>query len=166
MKRYDSQRGWFAYELYRQMKKNKKIWLLVGDLGFGMFDKHFEDFPDRCINCGAGEQAMVGMATGLALEGKIPFCYSITPFILYRPLEWLRNYLHHEKIPVHLVGAGRDRDYLEDGFTHWSDEAKRILKAMPNIKQYWPIDKEEVPAMVKEIVKENKPTFISLRRKQ
>src|SRR3990167_5924344 len=111
MKKHDSMRGWFAYELYHKMLENDKIWLIVGDLGYGMFDKIREDFPDRFINTGAAETSMMNIACGLALEGKIPFVYSITTFLLFRPFEVLRTYVNHEKIPIKLVGSGRDKDY-------------------------------------------------------
>ena len=162
--KHPSQRGWFAAELYEQMAKNENIWLICCDLGYKVFDRHFEDFPKRVINVGAAEQAAAGIATGLALEGKIPFVYSITPFILYRPFEWLRNYLQRESIPVKLVGSGRDREYEADGFTHWSEEAKPILDTLPNIVQFWPEEKEEVPEMVQRMIRNNKPSFISLKR--
>jgi transketolase len=164
MKRHDSQRGFFAYELYRQMKKNKDIWLLTADLGFGMFDDIQADFPDRFVNTGAAEQSLIGIAVGLALEGKIVFCYSITPFLLYRPFEFIRNYPHHEKIPVKMVGSGRGKDYGADGFTHHCEEAKQVLDCLPNIVQYWPKEKEEVPKIVREAIKSNQPCFISLER--
>jgi transketolase len=148
------------------MKKNDKIWLLTGDLGYKMWDPHFKDFPKRCINCGAAEQAMIGMAVGLALEGKVPFCYSITPFLIYRPYEWIRNYLHHENIPVKLVGAGRGKDYGNDGYTHWCGKIYNeiALDALPRIIQLWPEEKKDVPSMVKEMVYNRRPTFISLPR--
>lgn len=164
MKKHNSFRGWFAHELYQQMKENKDIVVLTADLGFGMFDKIRDDFGDRFFNVGAREQAMVGMAVGLALEGKIPICYSITPFVLYRPFEWIRNYLHKENIPVILVGAGRDKDYKEDGFTHWANDAKQVLDIFPNIEQHYPQTKENVPHLVKTIIKDKKPCFLSLRR--
>ena len=63
----------FANELYKAMKKNENIWLLTGDLGFGILENIRDKFPKRFINCGASEQAMMGIACGLALEGKIPF---------------------------------------------------------------------------------------------
>ena len=164
MKRHDSQRGYFAYELYKQMKHNPDIYLVVGDLGYKVFDQHFKDFPERCINSGPAEQAMMGIAVGLALEGKKPFVYSITNFLLYRPFEWIRNYLQYEGVPVRLVASGRDKDYKHDGITHQSEDAKAILDAMPNIKQYWPKDKKEVPAILKKMVRTDKPAFISLKR--
>ena len=165
--RHDSMRGWFAYELYQAMKKDKDIWLIVGDLGYKVFDYHFKDFPDRCINTGAAEVAMMGIACGLALEGKKPFCYSITTFLLYRPFETTRNYINHEKIPVRLVGSGRDKDYAHDGFSHWSEDTFDLFDRSPvfcNIWNYWPDTKEETPELVKKMVKLDKPQFISLRR--
>jgi len=164
MKKHDSQRGWFAYELHKQMKKDKDIVLLCLDLGFGVFNDHFKDFPDRCFNLGASEQAGIGIAVGMALEGKKPFVYSIAPFLLYRPFEAIRNYIHYEKVPVCLVASGRGKDYLEDGYSHWSEEAKQVLDVLFNIEQYWPKTKEKIPAMVEKIIKSNKPSFISLRR--
>jgi transketolase len=162
--RHDSMRGWFAYELYRQMAINENIWLIVGDLGYKAFDYIRRDFPERSINCGASEQAMMGIATGIALNGKIPFVYSITTFLLYRPFETIRNYINHEKIPVKLIGGGRDRDYVHDGFSHWAEEDKEILKIFSNIKAQWPETKEEIPQIVDKMLKDNSPCYLNLKR--
>lgn len=153
----------FADELYKEMALNPKIYLLVGDLGYKIFDDHFKDFPNRCINCGASEQAMTAMAVGLSLEGKIPFVYSITSFLLYRPFETLRNYLYHERANVKLVGSGRDKDYLVDGFSHWAEEAPKILDIL-NIHQLHPETEEDIGPMVKMMVERDQPMFISLKR--
>lgn len=162
---HDSIRGRFGYELYLQMAKNEDIVLIVGDLGYKLFDAHREDFPDRFINTGASEQAMMGLAVGLALEGKIPFVYSITTFLLYRPFETIRLYLQGEGIPVKLIGSGRDKDYAHDGPSHHSEDAKEILAtAFPNIISLWPDTKEEIAKMVDDMVKGDRPMFISLRR--
>jgi transketolase len=163
-KPHESQRGYFSAQLYEEMIKNKDIFLLIGDLGFGMFDKHREQFKDRVINTGAAEQAMVAIAVGLALEGKVPFCYSITPFLLYRPFEVIRNYVNEEEIPVKLVGSGRDRDYAHDGFSHWAEEDREIMKIFTNIIPFWPENKEEVPNLVTKVVNNGKPTYLNLKR--
>jgi len=163
MTKHNSIRGWFAYELYKKMKKNPDIYLLVGDLGYKVFDDIKIEFPDRFINCGASEQAMLGIAVGLALEGKIPFVYSITPFLLYRPAEWIKNYLYHENIPVKLVGAGVGKDYKADGFTHWEDEAgETIISRWKNIVQFCPSKKEEIPSIINKLVENDKPSFLNI----
>ena len=162
--RHESQRGYFAHELHAKMAENKDIWVVTGDLGYGMFDRIRDDYSDRFVNVGAAEQAGIGISCGLALKGKTPIFYSITPFALYRPYEWLRNYVNREKIPVKIVGAGRDRDYDVDGFTHWAEEAKPILDTLPNIVQFWPNEKEIIPTMLNQMLKINEPAFISLKR--
>ena len=164
MKKHDSQRGWFAYELYQRMKDNDKIVVLTADLGFGQFDAIKKDFPERFYNVGAAEQAMLGIAIGLALEGKIPFCYSITPFLLFRPFETIRNYIDHENIPVKLIGGGRYSDYKHDGFSHYAGDDKRFLRNFKNIVSYWPEHKEDIPNILSEVLSNNKPSYINLTR--
>ena len=89
--------------LHKTFKENPDVWLVTADLGFGVLDKVREDFPDRAVSVGASEQLMVGAAIGLAQSGKIPLCYSITPFLLFRPYEFHRLYLDHENVPVKLI---------------------------------------------------------------
>lgn len=165
MNRHESQRGYFAYELYEQMKENKDIVLITGDLGYGMFDSIRDEFPDRFFNVGAAEQAMIGIAVGMAYQGKIPVVYSITNFLLYRPFEFIRNYINKEKLHIILAGGGRDKDYKEDGLTHWSEDAKQVLKCFPNIKQLWPESNEEAAIALDQGLEEKEPLFISLTRK-
>jgi transketolase len=162
--RHHSQRGEFAAELYEWMSKDKDIWLIVGDLGYKVFDYHFRDFPDRCINTGAAEQAMMGIGVGLALEGKKPFVYSITPFLLWRPAETIRNYINHEKIPVRLVGSGRDQDYAHDGFSHYAGDDADLLYNWRNIQPYWPSDLAEVRQVGTAMALGTVPAYINLTR--
>jgi transketolase len=162
--RHDSMRGWFAYELYKQMAKDERIWLVVGDLGYKAFDYIRRDFPERFINCGAAEQAMTGIAVGMALNGKIPFVYSITTFLLYRPFETIRNYINYEKIPVKMIGGGRGKDYTHDGISHWAEEDKKVMKIFKNIKSLWPENKEEIPQIVEDITNDENPWYLNLKR--
>ncbi len=160
----DNQRAVFAESIHKHMSKNKKIWVITGDLGFGMWDRVRDDFPDRYLNVGASEQTMMGIAVGLALESKIPFVYSITTFLLYRPFETIRNYIDYEKIPVRLVGSGRDKNYIHDGISHWPLEDKKILRIFKNIEARWPSDVKQIPSLVSEMTKTNKPWYINLKR--
>ena len=161
-KPHESQRGFFAASLFEQMVANKDIWLVVADLGFGVFDKHFRDFPERCINTGAAEQAGMGLAVGLALENKQVFTYTITSFYL-RAAETIGLYLHGEQIPVKLVGSGRDADYAHDGPSHHAGIAQAYLGSL-HIMNLYPDTKEEIPDTVDRMIKSGKPSFISLKR--
>ncbi len=162
---HKSMRGFFAGALYNEMLKNKNIIVLTGDLGFAMFDRIREDFPERFINCGAAEQSMMGIAVGLALEGKIPVVYSITPFLLFRAAETIRNYIYRENIPVKLIGSGRGDDYAKhDGFSHYAGDDGDLLKLWPNIYAQWPVEKESIPDVVEDIILRDGPTYTNLTR--
>lgn len=161
---HPSMRGEFAAELYEWMEKDKNIFLLVGDLGYKVFDEHFKSFPERCYNTGAAEQTMMGIAVGLALEGKIPIVYSISSFLLYRPFETIRNYIDYERIPVKLVGSGRNRDYLDHALCHWAEEDKKVMNIFKNIEAKWPTKLEDIPLLVSTMLKSRKPWYINLRR--
>ena len=164
--KHDSIRGWFAAALHDEMEKDDRIWLLTGDLGYGMLDQIRDDFPERYLNVGASEQLLIGAGVGLALSGKIPFCYSITTFLLFRPFEWIRNYVDHENIPVRLIGSGLNQDYAHDGISHQPslNELIQYFKMFDNIKTFIPNDKESVPNALKMMIETNLPAFMCLRR--
>ncbi len=162
--KHPSMRSCFAYAIHKEMAKNKKIYVLTGDLGYKMWDDVKRDYPKRFFNVGAAEQSLIGMGIGLALEGKIPIIYSITTFLLYRPFETIRNYINYEKIPVKLIGSGRQFDYLHDGISHWPYEDKEVAKIFNNIRSFWPETKEEIPNLVSEMIADSNPWYINLRR--
>lgn len=107
---------------------------------------------------------MVGAAVGATLSGRIVFCYSITPFLLYRPFEWHRNFLQHEGVAVRLVGSGLDNDYAHDGITHHAYDAKAVLSLFPRIQTHFPTDKSEIPGIVQAMIETDEPSFLCLRR--
>ncbi len=154
----------FFKELYKAMKKNEDVWAISGDLGYGGYDKIREDFPDRFINVGAAEQTGLDIAVGLALQGKVPFFYSITPFSLFRPFETIRTYIDHENIPVIIIGSGRDKDYAHDGFSHDATDDKRFMKHFKNIISVWPSDKEIIKDIIYAAVYGKRPFYINLSR--
>lgn len=152
----------FAELLHAEMSLNEDIYLLTGDLGYGLWDRIKIDYPDRFINTLSSEQLMLGIGCGLAMGGKIPIVYSITPFVIYRPFEWIRNYLNHEKIPVKLLGGGRDKEYGYLGFSHWAEEDLDILKVFENIDKFKPnILTEDI---FKTFIYSNNACYLNLKR--
>lgn len=152
----------FAKKLHNAMKKDDRIFLITADLGYGVLNDIRNDFPKRAINIGSSEMLMVGIAVGLAQSGYIPVCYSITPFLLYRPFEMIRNYLNYEQINVKLVGSGRNDDYSHDGISHWSGDDIDIMSSLKNIQLYKP---DNMTDEVFELFMYNdKPSYINLIR--
>jgi transketolase len=152
----------FAKMLHEAMGTDSRIFLLTADLGYGILDDIRRDYPDRAINVGSCEQLMIGMAVGLANSGFIPVCYSITPFLLYRPFEMIRNYVNYEKVNIKLAGTGRDKDYSHDGITHWAEDDMTIMKCLPNISLFKP--KELTDDVFKYFLFSDKPVYLNLRR--
>ena len=163
--KFESQSGYFADTLYDEMEKNKDIFLLTADVGKGVLDDIKRDFPDRYLNTGAAEQSLLDIGVGLAMSGKIPICYSITPFLLYRSFETIRNYINREKIPVILVGRGRGRDYDNCGFSHWAEDDHKVMEIFDNIDCYWPETKEEASKYLLEALESERPSYLNLSKK-
>lgn len=159
---HNSQRGYFFGALHNEMVNNKDIYVVTADLGFGMLDSIKRDFPERFINVGAAEMCALDVSVGLALEGKIPFVYTITSFFM-RAAEPIALYLKHEGIPVFMVGGGRDQDYEHDGISHDAKFAQDFINSL-NIMTYYPDTKEQAGSLLHEVLGHIEPSFISLRR--
>lgn len=160
---HNSQRGQFAYELYDHMQENSNIWIVTCGLGYGMMDFLRQDFADRFIDVGAAEMAGMAISIGLAKQGKIPVCYSITPFLLRRPYELVKLYLDEEQVPVKLAGSGIDNDYKHDGPSHWAYDAQDLMDNL-DIAEFWPETKEDIPNMMDDFLYSGLPSFMALRR--
>jgi len=151
--------------LLGSMVNAEDVRVVTADLGFGILDQIRAAFPDRFYNVGAAEFLMIGSAIGMAREGLVPVCYSMSSFLLYRPFELLRNYVNHEKIPVKLLGSGRDYDYSHDGMSHWAHDDEQVLAALPNIKIYKPKTINDLEGVWQEFLFSTEPAYLNLRRK-
>ena len=151
--------------LLAEMVNEHDIEVLTADLGFGILDQIKNAFPERFHNVGAAEQLMIGAGIGLAEAGKIPVCYSMSSFLLYRPFEFLRNYVNAEMVPVKLIGSGRDMDYSHDGLSHWAHDDEKVLSALPNIKIYKPNSIAELESQFREFLYNPYPSYLNLTRK-
>jgi len=154
----------FGNLIVDEMDTNLNLRMITADLGFGVLDKCRTSHPTRFFNVGAAEQLMIGVAIGMAENNLIPVCYSITPFLLYRPFEFLRNYVNYEQISVKLVGSGRDKDYHHDGISHWAEDDEKILNSLPNIKIYKPDTEEQLIKILPEFLYSKTPAYLNLKR--
>ena len=143
---------------------NKDIFLIVGDLGFGVTTNFAEKYPEQYLNCGIAEQNMTGMAAGLALSGKIVLTYSIANFPTIRPLEQIRNDVCYHNANVKIVAVGGGFCYGALGPTHFATEDLAVMRALPNITVLAPGDPWETSAATKAMIKHKGPVYLRLGR--
>src|SRR5580765_3495660 len=130
----------FASTLTAAAERDERIVLLTGDLGFMVLEPFTERFPDRFFNVGVAEQNMVGVATGLAEAGYVPYVYSIATFASLRPYEFIRNGPVHQQLPVRVVGVGGGFDYGTNGPSHHALEDLAVMRAQPGLTVLAPAD--------------------------
>lgn len=152
----------FISTLIELARKNSKIFLLTGDLGFSVFEKFREEFPDRFFDIGVAEANMVGVAAGLALSGKIVFIYSIVPFVTMRCFEQVRNDICYQNLNVKIIGVGGGLCYGSAGMTHNSLVDIAIMRALPNMTVICPGDPIEAEMATKLATSHQGPIYIRL----
>ncbi len=144
------------------MKKDPLTYLLIGDVGGEIFNSIKEDFPDKVTNIGINEQAMIGISSGMALEGLRPYVYSITPFILERPFEQIKLDIVQQNANVKLIGYW---DYPSAGPTHFTKEPKKICDIL-GLDSFFPKNSLKLKEYLIKMHYENKPMFFYLTKEK
>jgi len=140
--------------------RDEKIYVLVGDIGYRVFDEFRKKYPDRFINMGICEQSMIGVSAGMALEGLKPWVYTITPFLIERPFEQVKLDIDQQNVNVKLVGFS---DYPKLGPTHAELNGEKMMKLFKNINSYFPKNGDETIQYANEAYNSIGPAFISLK---
>ncbi len=152
----------FVNALIQEAKHDRRIVLLSGDLGYSVFEEFIQTFPKQFINAGVAEQNMVGVAAGLAMEGKIPIVYSIVPFATMRPFEQIRNDVCYQDLNVKIVSVGAGFSYGAYGHTHHGLEDIGILRTLPNMVILAPGDPIEAAWATRAMLKYQGPVYLRL----
>jgi len=152
----------FIHTLIDCARANEHIWLLVGDLGYSVVEPFRQEFSDRFINVGVAEQNMTGIATGLALSGKIVFTYSIANFPTLRCLEQIRNDACYHNANVKIVAVGGGFAYGAQGMTHHATEDLAIMRALPNMTVVALGDPVETALATRAIIEWPGPCYLRL----
>ncbi len=154
----------FISTLIQLAETDSNLYLLTADMGFGLVEPFATKFPNQYINVGVAEQNMIGVATGLALEGKKVFCYSIGNFPTMRCLEQIRNDVCYHNLPVCIVSGGAGLWYGNLGMTHWAVEDIAVMRCLPNMAVVSPYDAEETSKTVEFIYQRKSPCYLRITR--
>jgi len=157
-------RAAFVETLAELAERDPRVVLLTGDLGFNMLEPLAERFPDRFVNVGVAEQNMVGVATGLAEAGMIPFVYSIATFATMRPYEFIRNGPVLHQLPVRIVGVGGGFEYGNNGATHYGLEDIGILRLQRGLTVVVPADDSHARAAFTQTYALPRPVYYRLSK--
>ncbi len=144
-------------------KKDKRLHLLVCDMGFGVVDRINKQFPGRVINCGIMEQGTVGIAAGMSMSGLVPIVYSIVNFLVYRALEQMRNDVVLQKLNVKFISTGADDYFKFLGPSHCCAQDDIKLMKLIKMKVYDPYtDKKGFHKLVKEWIADDKAGYLRI----
>lgn len=107
------------------------LWVLTPDIG-GSLGGFRSQFPDRFVDVGLAEQACVGIAAGLAYDGKTPVVFGMLPFLSMRALEQVRTDVCYPNLPVKIVGSHGGL-VGNGGSTHYAVEDIALMSALTNM---------------------------------
>ena len=142
-------------------KKYSNIVVLDADLSGSTKTAMFaKEFPDRFFNAGVAEQNMIGMASGLALTGKIAFASSFAMFASGRAWEQIRNSVAYPKLNVKIVATHSGITVGEDGATHQITEDIAIMRAIPNMVVIAPSDYYETKHIIRWCAEYDGPVYV------
>ncbi len=141
---------------------DSRVVFLTGDLGFTVLEPLATSLGKRFVNVGVAEQNMMGLATGLAEGGLVPFVYSIGTFASMRPYEFIRNGPLLHLLPVRIVGVGAGLDYGHNGVTHYALEDVAIMRAQPDMTVIAPADPAQAVAAVRASIAIEGPVYFRI----
>lgn len=142
---------------------NQKIVFLTADLGvFSGLSRFLAMYPDRFYNVGIAEQNMIGIAAGLAAEGKIPFAVTYATFAVLRAADQIKTMMAESNLPVKLIGVAAGLSIGINGSTHVAFEDMAVIRALPNIAIISPADCTEAIKAIAAASEYAGPVYIRL----
>ncbi|MGH2675432.1 MAG: transketolase family protein [Actinomycetota bacterium] len=144
--------------------QDPRVVVLTGDLRDSTRTEDFaKAYPDRFFECGIAESNMIGIASGLALEGKVPWACSFACFVSGR-FETVRLSVAYQEANVRIVGTHSGIGVGEDGYSQMSLEDIAMMRALPNMAVVNPADGVETERAVEYLVEHTGPAFLRLTR--
>lgn len=151
-------------QVYEAAKKDERVFFIGSDLGVNTLKKFKQEMPGRFFMEGISEQHVVGMASGLALEGKIVYVNTISTFLTRRCFEQIVVDVCLHNLNVRLIGNGGGLVYAPLGPTHLAIEDISIMRAIPNMTVIAPADADEMRRLMPQTVDYLGPIYIRLAK--
>ncbi len=148
--------------VYELAKRDPRVFFIGSDLGIGTLNQFKAEMPDRFLMEGVSEQNLIGMAAGLAMDGKIVYLNTIATFLSRRCFEQIVIDLCLHNVPVRLIASGGGVVYAPLGPTHEAIDDIAILRAVPNMTIVAPADADEMRRLMPLTLDHPGPIYIRL----
>jgi transketolase len=139
--------------------RDERLALVLAEISRDLFKDVLLRFPERAVNVGIMEQAMISVAAGLALEGFIPVAHSITPFLVERPFEQLKDDFCYQRLGGNFISTGGSYDYSTEGMTHHGPGDVQILRSLPGMQIVVPGNASEFDRLFRAAYANGAPTY-------
>jgi transketolase len=158
----------YGNTLNELISENRNVYCLEADLSKASGTNPIvrERFPDNFINTGVAEANMIGVAAGLASEGKIPFCATFCCFATRRVYDQITLSVAYADLNVKIVGTAPGITQGPNGGTHMCFQDLAIMRAMPNMQIFSPCDAYELRQVLYYMVTNKGGMYLQLLRQQ
>lgn len=159
-------RSVLASELDRIMEHDERIAIVDADLAKanGTISLR-KKYPNRAFDVGVAEQNMASVAAGMASYGMIPFISSFTPFATRRICDQIAISICYAKRNVKIIGTDPGVTAEFNGGTHMSFEDIGVLRSIPDIVIFEPVDAIQLKESLPQIIDYEGPVYIRMFRK-
>ena len=159
-------RGEFAKLCLETVKNDSKSVVMVGDISHFLLRETEQVAPNRFYNIGICEQSMVGMASGMAIEGMRPIIHTIAPFLVERAFEQIKNDIGYQNTEVTIVTVGGTYDYSDLGCTHHCYGDIAMMRLIPNMQVFEPSTPQEFRTLFEKTWGNGLPKYFRLSKEQ
>jgi len=156
----------FAKLCLETVKSDSKSVVMVGDISHFLLRETEQVAPDRFYNIGICEQSMVGMASGMAIEGMRPIIHTIAPFLVERAFEQIKNDIGYQNTEVTIVTVGGTYDYSDLGCTHHCYGDIAMMRLIPNMQVFEPSTPQEFRTLFEKTWGNGLPKYFRLSKEQ
>jgi transketolase len=157
-------RNAFVNTLVEAAESDRRVALLMAEVGFSVVEPFEKKFPARFFNTGIAEQNLILTAAGMAMDGMRPVAYSMSCFLPSRAFEQIKVSVCYQNAPVTIAAIGAGMSYGEMGPTHHATEESALMRVLPNLTVIFPSDGAELASALRYSINADSPTYISFQK--
>ena len=150
--------------IYELAKRDPRVVFIGSDLGAGVLEAMRCEMPDRFFMEGVTEQAIIGIAAGLAMEGYVPYINTIATFLTRRCFEQLAVDVCMHHLPVRLIASGGGAVYAPLGPTHMALDDFALLRTLPGMTVVAPCDAPEMARTMDASLDVDGPLYVRIAK--